>query len=145
MSSRALPSRALPSRALLVSLAALAGLPLLFACGGKLAATDDPVDPVDPAPSEPPPAPTVTPAATAAKRCAPVPAANPDYGTLDVSQLGCECAAADCAPSQRCVEYAGIPAAHCTSATDPCDLLRCGWGASCIAASGSPTKVTCYR
>lgn len=122
-------------------------LVFLVGCGGKLAPTEaTPGDPEAPPPVAPV-APMASETAVPKPQCAPARLQNTDFGTLDVSKLGCTCKTeADCPSGEWCVTFPTVDAPRCSAVKDPCDLLTCESGAACIVGtSNGKSGPSCVR
>lgn len=125
----------------MVSRIVVSGVVSLFvlACGGKVMEGSE----VGPVVEEP--APKAKPQLEERSCAKPVPW-TPDFGAIDVSQLGCECAAhVDCADGETCMTFPSLSSAHCVRTTDPCALVSCPGNGTCLVGHSDPALVMCHR
>ncbi|MBX3233437.1 MAG: hypothetical protein KIT84_37695 [Labilithrix sp.] len=118
-------------------LTAFAAAVLVTACGGKTTSTDG--DGSGGAAT----AATADPATPGCPK--PVPWTR-DYGDVDVSSFGCECAdRSDCAAGEICMTFPSLSSAHCVRTSDACSVVDCRGSGTCIVAASEPVMPLCYH
>lgn len=70
--------------------------------------------------------------------------------SVDVSKLGAECSiSVHCPSGQDCLFWSGVDrsltSARCFAGADPCAIVKCPTGWSCVVLDSYPGQVACER